>query len=167
MADWQALAQFLYGQEFWYSDPLREVEGLTEEELLWVPNPKCLCVLWQAGHIAHRERTHIGLFLQGIEQDLIPSRYEVFGPDWCSVEEVRSSIDSVGEVFAWVREVRQQSRAYIASLSDADWHQVAARSEFGMTVAQWVFVTAVHAAMHLGRIQLLRALLEGEHDRPC
>ena len=55
----------------------------------------------------------------------------------------------------------------VPPLSDADWHQVAARSEFGMTVAQWVFITAVHAAMHLGRIQLLRALLEGEHDRPC
>jgi len=167
VADWQALAQFLYGQEFWYSDPLREVEGLTEEQLLWVPDTKCLCILWQAGHIAHRERTHIGLFLQGIEQDLIPARYEVLGPDWCSVDAVRSAIESVDEVFAWVREVRQKSRAYIASLGDADWHLVAAKSEFGMTVAQWVCVTAIHAAMHLGRIQLLRALLEGEHDRPC
>jgi hypothetical protein len=176
VADWQAVAEFLYGEEFWYSDPFREVEGLTEEQLFWVPNPKCLCILWQAGHIAHRERTHIGRFLQGVEQDLIPSRYEAFGPDWCSVdfgpdwcsvEEMRSSIDSVGEVFAWVRDVRKESRAYIASLSDADWHQVPAGSEFGMTVAQWVFLTTVHAAMHLGRIQLLRALLEDEHDRPC
>ena len=111
MVGWEALAQFLYSPEFWYSDPLREVDGLTEEQLCWVPDPKCLCILWQAGHIAHRERTHIGLFLQGVKQDLIPSRYEVFGPDWCSVAEVRSSIDSVDKVFAWVHEVRQRSRA--------------------------------------------------------
>jgi hypothetical protein len=167
VADWQSLAQFLYGDDFWYSDPVRAAEGLSEEQLLWVPDPKCLCILWQVGHIAHRERTHIGLFLQRVRDGLIPARYEVFGPDWCSVEEVGRSIDSVAGVLAWVREVRQHSRDYIASLRDGDWHQVPERSEFGMTVAQWVFVTAVHATMHLGRIQLLRALLAGEYDRPC
>jgi len=96
---------------------------------------------------------------------LIPSRYEVFGPDRRSAEEVRSSIGPVAAVFAWARAARRHSRADIASLSDANEHHVAARPEFGMPVAQWAFVTAVHAAMHPGRMQVLRTPLAREHDR--
>ena len=63
MAHWQELAHFLYGRGFWYADPLREIDGLQEEHLLWVPNPKALCILWHVGHIAHRERIHLCKFL--------------------------------------------------------------------------------------------------------
>jgi hypothetical protein len=167
MSEWHELAHFLYGREFWYADPIREIEGLAEEQLFWTPDPKSLCLLWHVGHIAHRERTHLGCFLQGVSENLIPARYEVFGPDWCAAEEVRRSIDSVTGVLTWVRETRAQSHAYLDALPEEAWHTVPAGSAFGLTAAQWIFLTAVHTAMHLGRLQLLRALLEGEHDRPC
>ena len=45
MSKWNELAHFLYSPEFWYADPLREIRGLTEEQLLWVPETKSLCAV--------------------------------------------------------------------------------------------------------------------------
>jgi len=172
MSDWQHLAQFMYGdvrydRGFWYSHPLWEINGLSDEQLFWTPDANSLCMLWHVGHIAHRERTHVGRFLQGLKGEIIPPLYEVFGPDWCSADEIRQTIDSLAGVYEWVRDVRAQSNAYIASLSDEDWHKVPPGSEGGLTVAHWLFITAAHTALHIGRIQLLRALAEGKRERAC
>lgn len=167
MNGWQDVAHFLYGQGFWYADPLREIKDLSEEQLLWVPAPTGLCMLWQVGHIAHRERLHIGRFLQGTQGALIPLEYDVFGHRWCTVEEMLASIGEVDSVLSWVREVRDQSHAYIDTLSEEDWHAVPDTSEDDLSVAHWVFITATHTALHIGRIQMLRALVEGELERAC
>jgi hypothetical protein len=167
MSEWQNVLKFLYGSDFWYCDPLREVDGLSEDQLFWTPDPKGLCVLWQVGHIAHRERTHIGGFLQWLDGVIIPPPYEVFGPDWHSTEEIRQAVPSVEAVFAWVREVRQQSREYVESLTERDLKQIPATSPGGLSVAQWLSITAVHTGLHIGKIQLLRSLVEGTMDRPC
>jgi hypothetical protein len=172
MSEWNKLAHWLYGdvemdRGFWYSHPLYEVNGLTEEQLFWVPDDRNLCMLWHVGHIAHRERVHVGKFLQGIDRDLIPSQYEVFGPDWCSVESIHESIDSVKNVLQWVRDVRDESTKFIRSVSDEDWHKVPPKSEADLTVAHWVFLTVAHEAVHIGKLQILRAMLEGKKDRAC
>ena len=174
MSEWKDLARFMYGdvlkdRGFWYAHPLWEIQGLSEEQLFWVPDAHCLCMLWQVGHIAHRERSHIGLFLQGIREGLIPPQYEVFGADWCSVEQVRSSIGSVQGVLDWVREVRARSAEFVEALKDEDWHKVPVSTPLGepFTVAHWLFITVAHGAIHIGRIQMLRAMLLGEHDRAC
>lgn len=172
MSEWKDVALWMYGdvrerKGFWYSRPLHEIDGLKEEQLFWVPDPNSLCILWHVGHVAHRERTHIGRFLQGLEGTIIPSQCEVFGPDWCSVEDIRKSIGSVSDVFAWVRDVREKSQEYVASLTEDDFHAVPPTSEGGLSVAHWLFVTAAHTALHIGRIQLLRALIEGKQERAC
>jgi len=174
MSKWNDVAHFLYGrgpkylpEGFWYADPLREIKGLGEEQLFWVPDPKSLCILWEVGHIAHRERTHIGRFLQGLEGTIVPPRYEVFGPEWRSVEEVRSSAGPVQDALAWVREVREKSQEYIESLTEDEFHAVPPTSEGGLSVAHWLFITTAHTALHIGRVQLLRALVEGKHERAC
>ena len=168
MSNWREVAQFLYGPEFWYTDPEREIYGLTEDQLFWVPDPKGLCVLWHVGHVAHRERLHIGRFLQGLpESDIIPQEHSVFGAEWRSVDDVRGSIESVESVLEWVREVRRTSREYVTSLSEEDFHRVPPSSEAGLSVAHWLFITIAHGALHIGRIQLLRALIEGTYERAC
>jgi hypothetical protein len=172
MSQWQELAQFMYGdvrfgRGFWYSHPLWEINGLSEEQLFWTPDPNALCMLWHVGHIAHRERTHIGRFLQGLKGEIIPVQYEVFGPEWCSAGEVRETIDSLQGVYEWVRDVRETSNAYIASLGDEAWHQVPPTSEDDKSVAEWLFITVAHTALHIGSIQLLRALVEGKRQRAC
>ena len=172
MSEWNDLAHWMYGdvkmdRGFFYSHPLHEINGLTEDQLFWVPDEKNLCMLWHVGHIAHRERTHMGVFLQGLKSGVIPPEYEVFGPDWCSVEQIRESVASVKEVFQWVREVRDESIRFVKSLSNYAWHEVLPSSEFGLTTAHWVFLTVGHEAVHIGKIQLLRAMLEGKKDRAC
>jgi hypothetical protein len=32
-------AHFPYSVQFWYNDPFREIKGLSEEQLFWVPKP--------------------------------------------------------------------------------------------------------------------------------
>jgi len=172
MSEWKDVALFLYGDVrkdigFWYSHPLFEIDGLTDDQLFWIPSPNSLCILWHVGHVAHRERTHIGRFLQGIKGTIIPPQYEVFGPDWCSVEDLRRSIDSVEKVLDWTLDVRQKSREYVESLNEADFHSVPPTSELGLSVAHWLFITTSHTALHLGRIQLLRSLIEGKRERAC
>lgn len=64
MSEWNDVAQFISGAGFWYSDPLREIKGLSEEQLFWVPGPQALCIFWHVGHIAHRERMHIAWLIE-------------------------------------------------------------------------------------------------------
>ena len=167
MSHWHELAHFLYDRGFWYADPLKEIDGLSEEQLLWVPDPNALCILWQVGHIAHREGEHIGRFLEGLKGELRPPAFEAFGTDWRSVDDLVASIDSVDSVLEWVRKVRKQSHEYIDTLTDADFHAIPPTSAGDLSVAHWLFVTACHTASHIGRIQLLRAMIEGDLEGPC
>jgi len=174
MPDIKDVAKYMYGdvntaEGFWHSHVLRELHALTKEQLFWVPDEKALPIIWHAGHIAHRERIHLGQFLQMIEYDLIPPQFEVFGPDWCSVGDIRKSVDSVESVFDWVHGGREESRAYIESLSERDFLSVPEFSEEseGLSVAHWLFITAAHTALHIGRIQLLRVMIERTEGRAC
>jgi hypothetical protein len=83
------------------------------------------------------------------------------------VEKLRATIDSVPDVLRWVEDVRNESTRFIDSLIEQDFHRVPPNSEFGMSVAQWLMITVAHGAVHIGRIQMLRAMLEGRPDNPC
>ena len=167
MTELQNLAHFLYGRGFWYADPLKEIDGLKDEHLFWIPDSKSMCTFWHVGHIAHRERWHIGGFLQGKVDNIIPPEFEVFGTKWSSVENIKKSIDSVESVLEWVREVRQESHNYIDNLSADDFDSVPETSKYGYSIAHWLFITTAHTALHIGIIQHLRALIEGTHERAC
>ena len=171
MSEWKDVALWMYGNiradiGFWYSHQLFEIDGLTDQHLFWVPDPNGLCILWHAGHIAYKERTHIDKFLQGLKGTVIPPQYEVFG-EGCSAEKLRVSVGPVKDVIAWTRDVREKNREYIASLTEDAFHAVPSTSAFGLSVAHWLFITTAHTSLHVGRIQLLRALIEGKHERHC
>ena len=168
MSRWNELAHFLYGDGFWYADPIREIHGIAEEDLFATPDPGGLCILWHVGHVAHRERLHFEHIIQGADEDgLMPPEYDVFGAEWVPAEEVRAAIGSVQEVLEWVRDVRIQSHQYIASLTEEAYHRPAANGPPDLTVAHWVFLTVSHGALHIGRIQLLRNAIAGRRDNPC
>ena len=172
MSEWKDLLTFLYGdvcsnRGFWYSHPLREVAGLTEAQLFWTPDPNSLCALWHMGHIAQRERLHVGLFLQGNPEPVTPAQFDLFGSEWASVDQVRQSVPSVQTVFDWVQEVRTASLDYITSLKEEDLLTVPFNSDGGLSIAHWLVITASHTALHIGRIQLLRAMIEGKPERAC
>jgi hypothetical protein len=168
MTGLKELTHFIYGKGFWYADPVKEIDGLTEKHILWVPNPKSLCILWHVGHIAHRERIHIGVFLQGLKGEIIPEQFEIFGKEWCSVDEMRHSIGgSIDDVLTWSEGIRDKSHDYIDSLSPKDFHKIPSTSHKNLTVGHWLFITACHTALHIGRIQMLRAMIEDIHERAC
>jgi len=171
MSKWNELAHWMYGDArtgrgFWYSHPVYEIHDLDEEQLFWVPDERSLCILWHAAHIAHRERVHIASIIQGSKGEIIPPHYDVFGVEWCSVEDIRKSIDSVANVRKWIETVRDESTAFIASLDEADFHKVLPNAD-GLTIGHWIFITVGHCALHIGKIQLLRSMLERERDSPC
>ena len=64
---------------------------------------------------------------------------------------------------------RRGSTAFIASLTNDDFLKVLPSSDFGMglSIAHWLLITVSHGAIHIGRIQMLRAMLEGKYDRTC
>jgi hypothetical protein len=62
--------------------------------------------------------------------------------------------------------VRQSSNQFIASLTDQDFHRPASAGE-GLSIGHWLFITVGHGALHIGKIQLLRNMLEGKRDNPC
>lgn len=167
MSQWNELAHFLYGKGFWYADPLREISGLSEEQLFWIPNENSLPIIWQVGHIAHRERYHIGYFLKGEKGQLIPASYEVFGTEWYPVEYIRKQVGPIEDIFAWVKEVRQKTHMFIDTLSPEDFHIIPDTSGDHLSIAHWLFITTCHTALHIGRIQAMRAMIEGTHERAC
>ena len=83
-----------------------------------------------------------------------------------SVDDVRESIDSVGNVIKWIEEVRDGSTKFIASLDEADFHKVPPTAD-GLSIGHWIFITVGHGAIHIGKIQLLRNMLQGDRDNPC
>lgn len=168
MSTWNDVAHWAFGYGFWYTDPVEEAEGLTKEQLLWMPAPKSLCILWHIGHIAHRERLHIGHYLQGRSQsDLIPKEFEIFGTDWCSIETVRRQIGKPESVMDWFKAVRQSSHEYISNLGERDFLTIPPSSDEGNSIANVLFQTVAHTALHIGRIQMLRAMLENKNERAC
>ncbi|MFX0166593.1 MAG: DinB family protein [Candidatus Hodarchaeota archaeon] len=172
MPELKKVALWMFGnvktrEGFWYSHYISLIDGLSDEQLFWIPDPKKLPIIWHIGHIAHRERTHIGRIIQKIEGPIIPPEYEIFGTDWWRIEEIRKSIDSVQNVIKWATEVRHESQKFISSLNSEEFYSVVETGEDVKNVAHWLFITASHTALHYGKIQLLRALLEDEIDSPC
>ena len=164
-SDWVGAFRWGFGEGFWYVDPVGEVEWMTEEQLLWAPRARMNCALWQVGHIAHRERIHIGFLLQGRkEEELIPEQFAALGidVDYAAGPALLEAVGTVDAVKQWVREVRRQSLEYIEGLGEEDWHRVPTSACDGTSVAMVLIQTVGHTGVHIGRIQALRAMMEAD-----
>ena len=91
---------------------------------------------------------------------------QVFGADRAPVEEIRAA-SSTEDVLAWAREVREESLRFVDSLTPADLETVTPNAGDQLSTEHWLFITAAHTALHIGRIQLLRALIEETEERAC
>lgn len=172
MIDIKQVALWMFGdmktpEGFWYSHYIHNIDDLSEDQLFWVPDPKKLPIIWHVGHIAHRESSHIKGIIQRTKHGFIPPGYEIFGTDWWPVDEIRKSIDSKENVIKWAAKVRIESQNFISSLTEEDFYSVIDTADGKLSVAHWLLITASHTALHLGKIQLLRALLEDDFDSPC
>ncbi len=160
-SNWHDAFHWAFGRGFWYTDPITEVEGLSEEQLLWSPMQGIHCILWHVGHIAHRERYHLAVLLQGrAEDEVIPARFSIFGcgVGFPSAEDLLGAVGSVEDVKEWVREVRRCSHEFIDSLEEQDLNRLPGSSFEGNSIAKVLMQTIGHTGVHIGRIQLLRAM---------
>ena len=161
-SNWHDAFHWGFGRGFWYADPLEEVKGLTDEQLLWSPMPGIHCVLWHVGHIAHRERFHLAVLLHGRpENEVIPARFSIFGCNvgFPSADELLDAVGSVEDVKEWVGDVRQCSHEFIDSLEERDFNRLPESSFEGNSIAKVLMQTMGHTGVHIGRIQLLRAMM--------
>jgi len=152
-----------FGRGFWYADPIKETEGLTEDELYWSPAPQIQCILWHVGHITHRERFHIKCLLEGKnEEDVIPGKHSVFFHDAYDVQTFRNRCPQPDQVMGWAREVRWESHEFISRLTPERYNVVPVSSFEGNSIARVLIQTVGHTGLHIGRIQLLRMMMQGE-----
>jgi hypothetical protein len=91
---------------------------------------------------------------------------QVYGTDWVPVDEIKKG-PPPDEVFAWARAVRDESHRYIDTLKPEDFAKVTPDAGDRLPVGHWLFITVAHTALHIGRIQMLRALIEGTKERAC
>ena len=156
--NWNLSFHWGFGHGFWYADPLQEIKGLQEDQLYWSPSPEIPCILWHVGHIAHRERVHIGHMLQGVSiESLIPPEYAIFGLGQ-DLSKFAETIQPVEYVLNWVRDVRSESHRFIASLDEVDFHRVPPSSFEHNSVAQVLIQTIGHTGLHIGHIQAMRTI---------
>lgn len=160
MSGWKEVAHYIYG-EFWYADPIAEIEGLTQEQLLWQPQSNVHCILWNLGHIAHREHVHFCGGVSGGTDEVIPPEFEIFNAPHTPDELIRS-VGSVEKVVEWVRDVRRGTHAIIEALNEETIHATPPKPFHGLRASHWLMVTAAHTGLHIGRIQLLRRMVEAQ-----
>ena len=163
-ADFNDAFHWAFGKGFWYADPVKEVSGLTKDQLYWSPGPRIQCALWHVGHIAHRERFHIKCLLEGQnEEDVMPSNHSVFFDCAYDAKTFRSSWPEPEEIMRWAREVRRESHEFISALTPDQYNVVPSSSFEGNSIARMLMQTIGHTGLHIGRIQLLRMLMQDDH----
>ena len=120
------------------------------------------------GHIILTERGHIGCFLQ-TKRD-IPEKYNVFGSLTCcdpTEDEVRKAMGSREELISYWQAVREQTNAYLDSITDADLKEVPKVTLLPdddpnrhNPTSEWFVMTIKHQNMAWGEIHMIRRILE-------
>ena len=77
-----------------------------------------------------------------------------------------SPFGPVANVMKWIEKVRTESTKFIASLDEDDFHKVPPTAD-GLSIGHWIFITVGHGALHIGKIQMLRNMLQSKRDNPC
>ena len=95
-------------------------EALPDDVLYRQSHPKLVAPVWLFGHIVVKERDHVGGFAQGIWDS--PAKYGILRGYTTipSEDDLRECIPSRAEIIAYWDSVRDNTLAYLDSLSDED-----------------------------------------------
>jgi len=151
--------QFMYGDRFWYSDPLDAVGDLDTDGLYWMPQADVKCILWHLGHIAHKEEVHIGVFLETPARQRVHPELDELFMHGTGAHAMREIVPDPELVFAWMKHVRSETRRFISGLTPDAFDRVPPASHGGLNIGQWLSITLVHTGVHLGQIYTLKQLL--------
>jgi uncharacterized damage-inducible protein DinB len=142
---------------------LASVEGLDQAILTWHPPEGGWSIRDNLAHLVDAERAHrrfVGAVLEGRSTHL-----EGFDLDRWNEEHVARRIhQSVDEILADLRAARQETLAFIATLSPDAWNKQGDHPALGeVSMQQVIKVIGVHERMHLKEIrQLLEAQEAGD-----
>jgi len=124
---------------------------------------------WTFGHIAVTERVHVVRYLQGVDD--IPSAYNIFYPVPPPVvipteDELAKVIKSKDQLINYWRSVRQQTSAYLQSITDADLKTIPEKTlhpkglpNSSNPIREWFVMTIQHQNYNWGRLEIVRRLI--------
>jgi len=147
---------------------IRDFSAIPQDRLTWRPAAMTRCAAHIFGHMAVKERVHIGGFLAGVRD--IPDKYSVFHSlTHCDPTE-KQVLDAMGsrkELIAYWNQVRAQTHAYLDSITDAILKEVPQKTILPRgdpnrenPAREWFVMTIKHQNMAGGEIHMIRRILE-------
>ncbi len=136
------------------------IADLSDADLLQRPVPTANNAIWQLGHLIASEAFMVNAAAGKTLIELPAGFTERFNRDTCTVDDA-SKLATKAELLALMTKVREQTCAWIATLTPADMAKPAPEQLIRMipTVGHLAHLFPVHAAMHLGQVQVLRRKL--------
>jgi hypothetical protein len=148
---------FLYGEQFWYS-ALDLATLLGRGDDLYKPTPSGQkSAIWHIVHVLHKEDIHIGEFLQRPRRERSHRHLDRLAMSGEGLESVRDLIPDPRELAGWQKQTRRETIEFIAGLAESDFDEVPDGSPMGLSIANWLAITQVHAGVHLGQINAILA----------
>jgi hypothetical protein len=159
----------------------RALDGLTAEELAWRPNPECNSITFTVWHTARVEDRWIQPFARDTEDVWSTSgRAEKFGVPksdtgvgYSLAQVDKFPVMTADDLLGYADEVRQETLAYLESLSPDDFDYVPGRapfhdhsgptSTFGnrFSIARMFRQIVGEEFQHLGQVSYLRGMQRG------
>lgn len=167
MSYWNELVGFLYGQGFWYATSKNHLKGLSNDDLYKTIADNTFPIIWHIGHITHREKYHFDVIIKGNKHNPIPKEFEMFGTDWIPASKINTGAVKSEVVISWADMVRKESFEFMRNLSEDDFKKPIFNPLEGHTIGHWIFITACHTSLHIGKIQTIRDILLKQKENPC
>ena len=159
----------VYKWQLDYTMPMiiKDFMAIPENRLAWRPAAKTRSAAQIFTHIIVTEQTHIRRFVQGIVD---PRKYENIRSlvnDDPTEEQVLTAIGSREELIAFWHEVREQTHAYLDSITDEDLKEVPTKTQLPDNdpnrynpIREWFVMTIKHQNMAWGEIHMIRRIIE-------
>ncbi|MCX7911667.1 MAG: DinB family protein [Dehalococcoidales bacterium] len=148
----------------------RVLDGLTQDEVKWRPCSGCNSIGLILFHIAKSEDSFVQVHLRGGKELWETEKwYERLGIDrneagaHYTVEQVNAfRVPELNRLLTYVDAVRAQTKAYLATLKDADFERKIKMPWGGeMPVAVVFSIIVGHASQHIGEMSYLRGMQRG------
>jgi hypothetical protein len=143
---------------------IRTFEAIPEEHTWVRPRRNINTPAFIFGHIAVTERSHIGRFVQGIDD--IPERFRPFRAWKPDDVAIHAAVESKQVLIDYWREVRAMTHEYLARITDADLKEVPEKSLLpdddpnrGNPIREWFIMTIEHQNQHWGQLEIIAKLV--------
>ena len=143
-------------------------ESIPDDRLAVRPRPNINAPGWIFGHIVVTERTHVGRFLEGVDDVPEPWR-TVFRAPKPTEAEIRQAIASKADLIDYWHGVRAKTHAYLDRVTDADLKGVPQNTLLTdddpnrhNPIREWFVMPIQHQNGHWGQLQIIAKLIAAD-----